>query len=513
MRRLNLNGFTSERESAGRADARIGAGEAWGPLAFQPPTSGTAANGKPIFSWEEAAAQLTRESDGWNGFNGSPVTLTYAFRSTAPGVMPDDTGGFSRFTAAQIAATLEALQMFADVANINFVRVGAAASGNGAYSNAATILFGNYSTGAADASAFAFYPGSTASSSVDGDVWVNISLPDNTPAFEEVGPRILLHEIGHALGLAHPGDYNGGSPTYAADAIYWQDSNMFTVMSYFASAEAGANRSVFATGLQMHDIAAAQLLYGINTTTRTGDTIYGFNSNTGYASMTLTSNSDAAVFTIWDSGGKDTMDFSGYTTASEIDLRAESFSSAGPGDPGIAVGNIAIARGVVIENALGGAGADTVFGNTVANRLIGNDGADWLSGGGGRDTLFGGAGNDTLRGGNGADKLVGGAGGDAFVLNTTPSAGNIDTITDFNVVADTIRLENSVFTGLGGAGVLLAAKFHIGAAAHDASDRIIYNAASGALSFDADGTGGLARIQIATLDLGLLLTNTDFWVT
>ena len=440
------------------------------------------------------------------------MTITYAFRSTAPGVMPDDTGGFSRFTTAQINATLEALQMFADVANITFVRVGSGTSGNGAYSNAATILLGNYSTGAADASAFAYFPGSTASSSVDGDIWVNISLPANAPTFEEAGPRILLHEIGHALGLSHPGDYNGGSPTYAADAIYWQDSNMFTVMSYFASAEAGANRSVFATGLQMHDIAAAQLLYGINTTTRTGDTVYGFNSNTGHASMTLTSNADASVFTIWDSGGNDTIDFSGYTTASEIDLREESFSSAGPGDPGIAVGNIAVARGAVIENAIGGAGADTIFGNPVANRLIGNGGADWLSGGGGGDRLFGGPSPDTLRGGNGADWLTGGAGGDSFVFNTSPSAANIDTITDFNVAADRIRLENSVFAALGAAGTLTADKFHIGAAARDASDRIIYNAATGRLYFDADGAGGAAQIQIATLGSGLLLSNADFVV-
>ena len=82
----------------------------YGPQAFQPPTSGTAANGKPIFSWNRAATQLTRESDGWNGVTGEPLTITYAFRSTAPGVMPDDTSGFSRFSAAQIAAAEEALQ-------------------------------------------------------------------------------------------------------------------------------------------------------------------------------------------------------------------------------------------------------------------------------------------------------------------------------------------------------------------------------------------------------------------
>jgi Ca2+-binding RTX toxin-like protein len=98
------------------------------------------------------------------------------------------------------------------------------------------------------------------------------------------------------------------------------------------------------------------------------------------------------------------------------------------------------------------------------------------------------------------------------VFNTAPGAGNVDAITDFNVVADTIRVENSVFAALGAAGTLTADKFHIGAAAHDASDRIIYNAANGRLYFDADGAGGAAQIQIATLAPGLLLSNADFLV-
>ena len=166
---------------------------------------------------------------------------------------------------------------------------------------------------------------------------------------------------------------------------------MFTVMSYFGSSNTGGSLPGFSSGPQLLDIAAAQLLYGPNMTTRTGDTVYGFHSNTGEQHFTISAGSQGAVFAIWDAGGNDTLDLSGYSTDSEIDLRPESFSSAGPGDPNngpgnTAIGNISIARGVVIENATGGSGNDTLIGNDVANTLDGGAGADHLSGGLGDDT-------------------------------------------------------------------------------------------------------------------------------
>ena len=134
-------------------------------------------------------------------------------------------------------------------------------------------------------------------------------------------------------------------------------------------------------------------------------------------------------------------------------------------------------------------------GNSLANTIYGNAKNNILSGLGANDTLNGQAGNDTITGGIGNDFLTGGAGNDYFVFNAPLSRANLNSISDFNHVADTFRLENAVMKTIGGVGMLKANFFFAGVAAHDRDDHIVYNRASGGLFYDDDGTGAHAQFS------------------
>jgi uncharacterized delta-60 repeat protein len=147
----------------------------------------------------------------------------------------------------------------------------------------------------------------------------------------------------------------------------------------------------------------------------------------------------------------------------------------------------AVTRGTAALNIDASAvlNALTVTGNAGANKIVG--------------TAF----DDTLAGGLGNDTLTGGAGADTFVFESVPNArSNRDTIVDFQTGIDKLQLSKSVYAALGTPGTLDVTQFWSGAgatAAHDASDRIIYNATTGALYYDADGIGGVAAVQLAIL--------------
>ena len=155
-------------------------------------------------------------------------------------------------------------------------------------------------------------------------------------------------------------------------------------MSYFSQDDSSYYHDqgfsfAFAVTPMQADIVAMQSLYGLSTTTRTGDTVYGYNSNAG--GVYDASQYPVVAYTIVDSGGNDTLDFSGAYSGQRINLIPETFSNVAYG-----VGNLSIARGVVIENAIGGDANDVLIGNTADNRLDGGAGYDTMSGGGGNDT-------------------------------------------------------------------------------------------------------------------------------
>jgi serralysin len=206
--------------------------------------AGITSNGKQSLTIDQAAVQLLRGEPGWSAALGQPFNVTYAYRASAL-EMPSDTTGFERFNAAQIQATELALKAWSDVANISFTRVGSGTLGGGAYSNNATILLGNYTGGQAGSSAFSYFPGSVAGSSSAGDVWVNSTFSYNAnPVMGGYGFMVLVHELGHAIGLEHPAEYNavdGVTLTYAEHAGYYQDDLQYTVMSYFVESNTGAD--------------------------------------------------------------------------------------------------------------------------------------------------------------------------------------------------------------------------------------------------------------------------------
>ena len=347
----------------------------------------SAAAPKPSFSIAQAGEQIA--AYGWS----SPATaITYSFRSTSAD------GDFVRFTQSQITAANAALRLWSDVANVKFQYINEGPSGSGSYSNDASIIFSALAT--SSSYAYAYLPGSRAANNLAGDIFLNVSYASlNDMTLGRYGFMTLMHEIGHAIGLYHPGAYNaapGVSITYANNAEYVEDSRQYSIMSYFEANETGARHGgSYAETPLLHDISAAQILYGANMTTRVGDTVYGFNSNAGNDAFRVDSATDKMVCAIWDAGGSDTFDFSGYTSASLIDLKPGGFSSVG----GL-TNNVAIAAGAFIENAIGGLGNDTLAGNSLVN---------YLAGGAGNDTLEGAAGNDTLEGGAGNDRLDGGA--------------------------------------------------------------------------------------------------------
>ena len=299
-------------------------------LASDPPSSAPS---------NEVAKSLTRSNYKIEDRNGDgQITVSYAF---------------TEFSEAKKRAFRQALQSWEDVIKVKFVENG---------KNADTHLSVREIPGGG---------GNATLPNAYGDQEVNIGKNEGAGLH-----AAMVHEIGHTLGLEHP---DLGLP---------QSSDVYSTMSYgFTMFRPNGNskNSFVSDSTQtpmMHDIAGAHLRYKANDETRKGNTTYGFNSNTERDHYTLTSPNDLPFFCVWDNGGEDTLDFSGFKKNQRINLNAGTLSDVGGRE-----GNVSIAKGVVIENAIGGSGHDVLIGNHADNRMRGGAGGDALTGGGGADTF------------------------------------------------------------------------------------------------------------------------------
>jgi VCBS repeat-containing protein len=208
-------------------------------------------------------------------------------------------------------------------------------------------------------------------------------------------------------------------------------------------------------------------------------------------------------------GGTDTISYADNSGAVYVDLTYggtygianETALTSGIVSFGTAA--ISVDQFISIENVDGSQFGDRIFGDNVANIFNGNGGNDIIYGGAGNDVINGGDGNDFVIGEAGADTLTGGSGADRFFFST-PLDGTVDTITDFSVGEDTIRVMRGAF-GISGADPINVVIDGPAVAANS----FIYDSTTGNLSFDADGAGEGAAVQFAHLDGGLTLTAAD----
>jgi serralysin len=345
-----------------------------------------------------------------------PLTLSIGVQ-TSGGLQP---------TATELAAIVSVLKEFERVINVKFNFVGVNAAAHMSFKIVSDPSSNELGRSVPPGEAM---PAGGAAVTILRNNYMN---PEANLAPGSADYITFMHEFAHAMGLAHPHDAGGGSLQFPGVSqpghvgYHGLNQGVFTTMSANDGWLTGPNAqtsSAFGlqSGLMALDILALQHLYGANTSWASGNTNYVLPTSNG---------SGTAFNAIWDTGGVDSISFSG-AAGGRIDLRAATgvFQEGGGGyvsSVNGVRGGFTIAKGAVIENATGSSGNDILVGNEANN------------------TLTGGMGDDVLYGQGGKDLLMGGAGRDRFDFNRASHSGptmlSADVIADFDGTVDVLDL-------------------------------------------------------------------------
>jgi len=306
-----------------------------------------------------------------NTRGGQPYEITYQFAGNSqPGNAIWSYNGWTPFTNAQKNAVRAVLTQVETFLNVDFVEVRGDPD--------ADLDFGRVNASGWAGQGGLWLQGSTNNPNYDGQVVFDRTF--DLLGWE--GTHVIVHEVGHALGLDHPFE---GSVLPAAF-----ENNHYTVMSYTSDPHSGVRND----SMMLYDILALQDIWGAASHAN-GNTVYNGRGN-----------QDVRV--VWDTGGIDTFNAATAANRVELDLRPGRFSTFGTYE------DVAVAYGVRIENAIGSRYSDLIQGNRENNLLQGRNGHDRIIGDAGNDRIFGQGGNDVLIGGSGHDVLLGSVGRDAL---------------------------------------------------------------------------------------------------